>query len=131
MSFEIRKAVPEDAQKILDFTRIFCAETDNLTFGAEGLPVSPEDEEKYIREMADSDKNAFFVMRENGEIIGTAGCWRQSSILPGILRRLRSSLSKSDATTSRRSTFTKSTVLNGSAPSRGISGSAGSWWTLI
>lgn len=39
---EIRKAVPSDAERILDYCKAVGAESDNLTFGAEGVSITPE-----------------------------------------------------------------------------------------
>ena len=39
---EIIEGRPEDAAAIVEFTKKVGGETDNLTFGAEGLEVTPE-----------------------------------------------------------------------------------------
>ena len=44
----IEKAKPEDAKALLGFLYIIGGETDNLTFGAEGLPISVEEEQDYL-----------------------------------------------------------------------------------
>lgn len=36
----IRKAVPEDAEQLIECLKIVGGETENLTFGSEGMPVS-------------------------------------------------------------------------------------------
>ena len=40
----IRKARPEDAENILSLLKIMGGETDNLTFGAAGIPFSVQQE---------------------------------------------------------------------------------------
>ena len=44
MNIEIRKATAADAEKVLDYCKIIGSESDNLTFGAEGVPFSTESE---------------------------------------------------------------------------------------
>ena len=72
MELIIEKAKAADAGEVLEFTRICGAETDNLTFGAEGIPVSPEDEAAFLRSMEDSNTGIFLVSRDGADIIGTA-----------------------------------------------------------
>ena len=72
MTITIGKASPADAEAILSFTKICGAETDNLTFGGEGIPVSAEDEAAFLASMEGSERSVFFVAREGDEIVGTA-----------------------------------------------------------
>ena len=72
---EIRETMPEDAEKLLAYMQKVGAETDNLTFGKEGLPVTVEQEQAYLatheslcRTGIISDKSAV----ESGD-------WRQAS----------------------------------------------------
>ena len=46
--FDIREATPEDAEKIIAYLAQVGGETDYLSFGKEGLPISIEEEEKFI-----------------------------------------------------------------------------------
>ncbi len=55
MKIKIEKALPEDAVSILEYLKIVGGETDNLTFGAEGMAISVEAE---IDELAVSVKRA-------------------------------------------------------------------------
>ena len=71
MRISITKAMPEDAGALLQFLKTVGSETDNLTFGAEGLPVSVEDEEKYLDSL-DSDTNIMLLAKKDGEILGCA-----------------------------------------------------------
>ena len=68
----VEQAVPQDAEEILAVLRQAGSETDNLTFGAEGLPMTPEQERDYLEKVARSETNAFFVARLEGRIVGTA-----------------------------------------------------------
>jgi hypothetical protein len=47
----IRKAVAADAVQLLEFMKRIGGETDNLTFGGEGLPFSVEDEYVFVCKM--------------------------------------------------------------------------------
>ena len=51
MTVTIQKAAPSDAAEILDYLKQVGAETDNLTFGAEGLPFTAEQEAAYIKSL--------------------------------------------------------------------------------
>ena len=46
---EIIEGRPEDARAVIDFTKKAGSETDNLTFGAEGLEVTLEEESVFLR----------------------------------------------------------------------------------
>ena len=48
MDFVITRAVPDDAAALLELLRISGGETDNLTFGAEGLPFTVEQEREFL-----------------------------------------------------------------------------------
>ena len=72
MTITITHAQPSDASELLDVQKIVGGETDNLTFGAEGLPVSVEDEEKYITSLVDSTSSAMFLAKADGKIVGSA-----------------------------------------------------------
>ena len=68
---QIRKAVPEDAEELLDFLRQVGGETDNLGFGPEGLPISPEAERRFIASQLESETDVMLVVRQDGRIIAT------------------------------------------------------------
>lgn len=72
MDFIIEKATAKDAEAILDFCRQCGAETDNLSFGAEGIPVSVEEEAAFLESTENSAASLFVVARTGTEIIGTA-----------------------------------------------------------
>ena len=81
-SFVIERAQPEDAAPLLDYLKIVGGETDNLSFGAEGIPLSPEAEEDILRAQCQSADNVQYLAKVDGEIIGTASLNRN-------LRRMR------------------------------------------
>lgn len=68
----IKRARPENAEELLCFLKIIGGETDNLTFGAEGLPISPEEEQNYLAALEFSSSSAMFIARKNGKIVGNA-----------------------------------------------------------
>lgn len=79
---EIREGRPEDAAAVLEFTRQAGAETDNLTFGAEGLKVTPEQEADFLRNMSEDPRSAFLCAWKDGRLIGTG-------FLGGMDRRMK------------------------------------------
>lgn len=72
MSIVIEKANYTDAKAILNYLKQIGSETNNLTFGSEGLLISVEDEAVYIKQLENSRDNVMFVAKDNGKIIGDA-----------------------------------------------------------
>jgi RimJ/RimL family protein N-acetyltransferase len=70
MNYIIEKVKQEEAQELLWYLKRIGGESDNLSFGAEGLPLSVEQEQEYIRGNINSDKNVMFVAKRDGKIIG-------------------------------------------------------------
>lgn len=68
---EIIEGRPEDAKAVVEFTSRVGRETDNLTFGAEGLEVTPEQEAMFLQEMRDNSRAVFLCAWKDGELIGT------------------------------------------------------------
>ena len=77
--FVIERARAEDAAALLDYLKIIGGETDNLSFGAEGVPLSIEEEQAYLRAQCDSADNAQYFAKVDSEIIGTASLNRRSN----------------------------------------------------
>lgn len=77
MDLLVEKARPADAAAILEYLKKVGAETDNLNFGGEGLPVSVEAEAEFIAGLADSHDGIMLVARADGEIVGDASLSRQ------------------------------------------------------
>lgn len=77
-AFTITRARPEDAAALLDYLKIVGGETDNLSFGAEGVPLAPEEEQAYLRTQVDSPDHVQYLARVGGELIGTASLNRAS-----------------------------------------------------
>lgn len=76
MSITIEKAVKTDAAALLEFLKQVGAETENLTFGAEGLSLTVEAEASYITNVLNSKDNIQLVAKDNGKIIGDASLER-------------------------------------------------------
>lgn len=79
--FDIREATPEDAEKIIAYLAQVGGETDYLSFGKEGLPISTAEEEKFIQNMKEEEHSVLYVVWKNGEIVGDAS-------LNGFSRRM-------------------------------------------
>jgi len=74
---EIRRALPEDAEQMLKNLKIIGKETDNLTFGEEGLPFTVEQEQEYIKSL-EGTRSVFFVALVDGKIVGDASFTAES-----------------------------------------------------
>ena len=74
-SITIREALAEDASQLIEYMKTVGAETENLSFGGEGLPVSIE--EAVLQEKTSVHLAAF----KDGEIIGDGS-------LTGLPRRM-------------------------------------------
>ena len=71
MNITYREAEPSDAGKFLEYCKIVGSETDNLTFGAEGLPLTISQEADFIRKFAGNPGSIMIVAFDEGELIGT------------------------------------------------------------
>ena len=76
MSFIIKKATKSDAAKMLEFLKRVGGETDNLTFGKEGVSTTIQEEAKYIEKQENSSDGVMLIAKENEEIVGTASLTR-------------------------------------------------------
>lgn len=68
---EIIKATSSDAVDILAFTKVCGSETDNLSFDGEGIPITVEQEESYLKSIEQSTSNIFLLAKDGNEIVGT------------------------------------------------------------
>lgn len=76
-AFEIRRAESADAAALLEYLKIIGGETENLSFGPEGVPLSVEAEASYLRNQERSADNVQYLAEADGEIIGTASLNRK------------------------------------------------------
>ena len=67
--FEIVRAQAQDAVALLDYLKIVGGETENLSFGAEGVPLGVEDEQDYLGMQAQSRDHIQLLAKVDGEII--------------------------------------------------------------
>jgi len=70
MEILIEKLQAKDASEMLDYLKIVGGESDNLSFGLEGLPFTVEQEREYIQSVCDSQKILMLVAKKDGKIIG-------------------------------------------------------------
>lgn len=77
MQFTIVRADAEDAAALLEYLKIVGGETDNLSFGAEGLPMSVDEEKAYLEHQAGSSDDIQYLAKVSHEIVGTASLNRQ------------------------------------------------------
>lgn len=78
MGIIIERARPADAEAIIEYLKQVGGETDNLTFGAEGLPFTVEAEAAYLTQIELSKDSIMLVAKEHGIIIGNASLSRQT-----------------------------------------------------
>lgn len=73
MDILISRAVADDAQAMLEYLNTVGGETDNLTFGKEGLTISVEDEKIFLQSLENSTSSMMLVAKHKGKIVGIAG----------------------------------------------------------
>ncbi len=66
----IKEAQPKDAFQILEYVKAIGSESDNMTFGAEGMPITVEEEVKYIQSMLEDSKSVFYLAWDGEKIVG-------------------------------------------------------------
>ena len=79
INFEIVRAQAQDASALLEYLKIVGGETENLSFGAEGVPLDAEAERTYLGMQAQSCDHIQLLAKANGEIIGTASLNRKKN----------------------------------------------------
>ena len=72
MNITYRTAVPSDAARLLDYLKQVGGETDNLTFGAGGIPFTVEQEEALLERIAKDPRSSFFLALDGEKIVGNA-----------------------------------------------------------
>lgn len=72
MELIVKRAAPDDAAELLAYLKQVGAETDNLTFGGDGLPISVEGERAYLAGLEKSQDGALLVAKVDGKIVGSA-----------------------------------------------------------
>ncbi len=72
MSITVERATAKDASAILEYLKQVGGETNNLTFGEEGIPFDVEEEASYIASIEHSRDGIMLVAKEDGRIVGNA-----------------------------------------------------------
>ena len=67
---EIREMMPEDAEELIACMKKTGGETDNLTFGEEGLPVTIEQERAYLEQMHCAERSVTYGAWKEGKLVG-------------------------------------------------------------
>ena len=75
--FVIERARPEEAAALLDYLKIVGGETENLSFGAEGVSLDLEAEQDHLRMQSESTDNVQYLAKVKDEIVGTASLNRK------------------------------------------------------
>lgn len=78
---KIREALSEDAEQIIAYTKIVGQETQNLTFGESGFPITLEQEKEFLKSVHDDKTSVYLVVCKNGGIIAQGS-------LSGLPRRM-------------------------------------------
>lgn len=78
---EIRKIMPEDAETVIAYLKKTGGETDNLTFGKEGLPVTVEQEQEYLKQVHSAQRSVHYGAWKGKELIAEGS-------LSGLPRRM-------------------------------------------
>ena len=68
----MEKAAPSDAAMLLEYLKQVGGETDNLTFGPEGMPFSVEAEAEFISSMENSQDDIMLLAKSDEKIVGCA-----------------------------------------------------------
>ncbi len=72
MNIDINFVKIKDAKEIIEYCKQVGSETDNLSFGSEGLGISVSEEKRIILNFLQDKKSMMFVARHNGKIVGLA-----------------------------------------------------------
>ena len=67
----IKEALPEDAEARIAYSKQVGSETDNLSFGKEGFPISLEEEQEEIRTFSKDPKSVCYFAWKNGNLVGS------------------------------------------------------------
>ncbi len=70
MELEISKTQKSDAAEWIEYSKIVGGESDNLSFGENGIGFSLEEEEGFIENTQKQRGSALFVAKIDGEIVG-------------------------------------------------------------
>ncbi|MBR3752586.1 MAG: GNAT family N-acetyltransferase [Ruminiclostridium sp.] len=94
--YTITRAMPEDAAELLTVLKQAGGESDNLSFGPEGLPFTVEEERAFLAQLHESESSVFFVAKKDGKIVGNASFMAMSSPRMGHRGELGMSVLRSE-----------------------------------
>ena len=77
----IREATAEDAKALIEYTKIIGGESDNLTYGSEGIPITLEQEKAFLDSVKEKEHSVFYCAWQGSVLVGTAN-------LSGMPRRM-------------------------------------------
>ncbi len=66
----IKEALPDDAGKLIGYMKLIGGESDNLTFGSDGLPVTIEQEREFINNIHEDKRSALILAWKGDQLIG-------------------------------------------------------------
>ena len=66
----IKEARPEDAAKLIEYTKFVGAQTDNLSFGKEGIGDALEVEKEFIGRINSDPRSVMYFAWKNDDIVG-------------------------------------------------------------
>ena len=72
MNITIEKAQPSDAYELLEYLKVIGSESDNLTFGPDGLLCTIEEEKLFLASELTSQTSVTLVAKRDGKIVGNA-----------------------------------------------------------
>lgn len=73
MEITYRAASPSDAAQLLTYMKAVGSESDNLSFGADGIPFSVEQEEHFLENLSKSTHSTLLLAFDGKTIVGN-GC---------------------------------------------------------
>ena len=65
-----RRAGPEDAEQLLEYLKTVGGETDNLTFGSQGIPFTLEQERSFLEKSQNDLYNHIILALDGDRIVG-------------------------------------------------------------
>lgn len=72
MNITYRKAIPQDAEALLSFLKTVGGESDNLSFGSEGAPITVQQEAAYLQSLQSDSSSAMILALDGNTIVGNA-----------------------------------------------------------
>lgn len=72
MEITYQEAKPTDAAALLDYMKQVGSESDNLSFGAEGLSFTPEQEAAILESIKSNPRSIMLLAFDGNEIVGNA-----------------------------------------------------------